>query len=277
MKKYILALLATYTLSAAMAQKDVKYPKLFYKDSKTETNEITITVDNAVSTEAETKFKLKITNKTNDYIIYKPEESKFIINGKEFNPKEKTLIIGPYESDFRVINYKNPQSNTIKNYSFVLDGLYKVIPGTKGINIPDFKLPVAQNEFNAGNFSCSMIKLSKETDATDVKFKCTYNGDKIGFITTSKVVVKMPDGNEYAVVKSSGLFSSSKPVMLMKGKDDTFILHWDRMQGGKSMDMQKVEMLIKWNDAFTEATTEKMKSETLELQFDEEMSNKQFK
>ena len=43
------------------------------------------------------------------------------------------------------------------------------------------------------------------------------------------------------------------------------------------MDMQKVEMMIKWNDAFTEASPEKMKSETLEIQFDEERSNKQFK
>ncbi len=275
MKKTMLTLVANAILVGAIAQKEVKYPKLFYKDSKIETNELTITVENAVSTELETKFKLKITNKTNDFIIYKPEESKFIINGKELQPKEKTLIIGPNESDFRTIDLKNPQSNTIKTYSFVVGGLYKVASGNAGITVPDFRLPVSQNEFKAGNFNCSLVKLSKETDATDVKFKCSYNGDKIGFVSSSKITVKMPDGNEYAVVKS-GMFSSSKPIMLMKGKDDTFTLHWDRMQG-KAMDMQKVEMMIKWHDAFTEAAAEKMKSETFELQFDEELSNKQFK
>lgn len=276
MKKVILVFLATWTFSAAIAQKEVKYPKLFYKDSKTEINGLTITIDNAVSTEVETKFKLKITNTTSDYIIYKPEESKFIINGKELKPKEKTLIIGPNESDFRVINVKNPQSNTIKSYSFVLDGLYKVSTANAGISVPDFRLPASQNEFKAASFSCSLVKLYKETDATDVKFKCAYNGDKIGFVSPAKVAVKMPDGNEYAAVKV-GLFANLKPIMLMKGQDETFNLHWDRMEGGKAMDMQKVEMMIKWNETFTEASPEKIKAETIELQFDEEVSNKQFK
>ncbi len=273
MKKIILAVvITTCTYSIAIAQKEIKYAKLYYKDSKTETNEVTITIDNAVSTEAETKLKLKITNKTNGYIIYKPEESKFIINGKEMKANEKSFNIEPNESVSRVINLKNPKSNTIKNYSFVLDGLYKVPTDNKGISVADFKLPVAQNEFKAGNFNCSLVKLYKETDATDVKFKCAYNGDKIGLVSPAKIAVKMPDGNEYAAVKV-GLFANLKPFMLMKGQDETFSLHWERMQGGKEMDMQKVEMMIKWNEAFTEAVSEKMKAETLEMQFDEETSN----
>ena len=36
------------------------YEKLYYKDITKETSDITITVDNAVSTAGETKFKLKI-------------------------------------------------------------------------------------------------------------------------------------------------------------------------------------------------------------------------
>ncbi len=55
----------------------------------------------AVSTEAGTKFKIKIQNKTNDYIIYKAEESKFVINGTEVQPKEKMLLIEPNESGSR--------------------------------------------------------------------------------------------------------------------------------------------------------------------------------
>ncbi len=273
MKKIVLALvITTCTIGTALAQKEVKYAKLYYKDSKVETTELTITIDNAVSTEGETKLKLKITNKTNDYIIYKPEESTFIINGKEMKPKEKTLIIAPNESDFRIVNMKNPKSNTIKSYSFVLDGLYKVVPESKSLAVADFRLPVSQNEFKAGNFNCSMLKLYKETDATDVKFKCAYNGEKIGFVSPAKIAVKMPDGNEYAAVKV-GLFANLKPLMLMKGEDDNFSLHWERMEGGKTMDMQKVEMMIKWNDAFIEASPEKMKSEKIEMLFDEETSN----
>ena len=39
-----------------------------------ELHDLTISLDNAVSTAGETKFKLKITNKTNDYVLYKPFE-----------------------------------------------------------------------------------------------------------------------------------------------------------------------------------------------------------
>ena len=267
MRKVLLASVALGILFTATAQEEVKYEKLYYKDSKVETNDLVITVDDAVSTAAETKFKLKITNKTADYIIYKPEESKFIINGKEFKPTEKWLIILPNESDFRVVNLKGADYNAVKNYSFVLDGLYKV-PSTKGVvTVPDFKLPPSQNDFKADNFSCTLVKLVKESDKTEVKFKCAYNGNKIGFVFPSKASVKMPDGKEYANGKSK-----SRPILLLRGESDDFILKWDRMEGGKAMDMQIVEMIIKWNETFLEADTEKMKSETIELGFDEVMS-----
>ena len=269
MKKIVATLLiGVCVINILSAQKEVKYAKLYYKDSKVETNDLTITVDNAVSTDAETKFKLKITNKTSDYIIYKPEESKFVVNGKELKPAEKWLIISPNESDFRIINLKGADYNKVKSYSFVLDGLYKVSSSAKGIVVPDFKLPPAQNEFKADNFTCTLGKLTKESDKTEVKFKCAYNGNKIGFIFPSKVSVKMPDGSERANAKSK-----AKAIMLLKGENDDISLKWERMEGGKAMDMQKVDMLIKWNDAFTEVDPEKMKSETLEMAFDEEMSN----
>lgn len=274
MKKTILILITiTSVIGTMLAQKEVQYTKLYYQDTKAENDDITITVDNAVSTEGETKLKLKIANKTNDYIIYKPEESTFVINGKEAKPKEKWLIISPNESDFRVVNLKGAQYNKVKNYSFVVAGLYKVVLNTKGVAAPDFKLPPAQNDFSAGSFNCSLKKLSKETDKTEAKFSCAYKGDKIGFVFPSKPSVKMPDGNEYASKVSSGLLSKSGPIILMKGEEDTFTLGWDRMQGGKSMDMQKVEMNVKWNDTFVEGTTQKMKSETIQLEFDEATSN----
>jgi hypothetical protein len=275
MKKTIILFTAiTSVIGTALAQKEVHYAKLYYKDTKVENPDVTITVDNAVSTEGETKMKLKITNKTNNFIIYKPEESTFVINGKESKAKEKWLIISPNESDFRIVNLKGPEYNKVKNYSFKVDGLYKVIMDKKTIAAPEFKLPPSQNDFKAGNdFSCSLKKLSKETDKTEAKFSCQYTGDKIGFVFPSKTAVKMPDGNDYASKVHSGLLSKSGPLILMKGNDDSFNLEWDRMQGGKTMDMQKVEMIIKWNDAFAEGSPEKMKSETIQLEFDETTSN----
>lgn len=260
--------IAICTLSFSFAQKEKKYAKIIYKDSKTENSELVITVDNAVSTAAETKFRLKITNKTNDYILYKPEESRFSINGKELIPEEKWLVIEPNESDWRVINMKGAQFNTVKTYTFVLDGLYKISSKTKGMPAPDFRLPATKNNFSAGNFNVTMDKLVKTTASTSVKFNVSYNGDKIGFVFPSKAGVKMPDGNEYANAKSK-----AKAIMLLKGKDDTFTLVWDKMQGGgKTMDMQFAEMFIKWNDTFAEVNPQKMKPENLEMQIDDLLS-----
>ncbi len=270
MKKIVLTLLvAVCAIGSAVAQKEKKYEKIVYKDSKTENNELIITVDNAVGLEKETKFKLLITNKTNDYVLYKPEEGRFVINGKEMVPSEKWLLISPNDNDYITINLKGGPFNSVTSYSFQLDGLYKVSSNAKGVEAPDFKLPVTKNDFTAGNFNCNLSKVSKETEKTSVKFSCTYTGDKIGFIFPSKAGVKMPDGNEYANAKSK---AKAKASFLTKGKSDDFTLVWDRMQGGKSMDMQFVEMFVKWNSTFVEVAPEKMQPQTLQFQIDETLS-----
>jgi hypothetical protein len=259
--------------NAAFSQKEVKYEKMYYKNTTIETPEATIMVDDAVSTNGETKFKIKIMNKTGDYLIYKPEESKFIIDGKEQKPKQvKWEIIGPNDHGSIVVSLPATGMNKVKSYSFSMDGIYKVAIHDNGIAAPDFKLPPSQNEFKAGSFDVSLAKLDKETDKTTVKFKCTYNGDKIGLVFPSRISVMMPDGKEYASVKHKG-----KPVFLKKGEEESFTAAWDRMAGGKEMDMQKVDMMMKWNATFTEVTPVKLKSETIMLEFDEATSNEKGK
>jgi len=255
MKKTVIALIAASAFTASYAQKEVNY-----KDTKVETDYVTIQTMGAVSNDAYTKLKIKFTNKTNDYIIYKIEESKLIINGAELTPKERWLILEPNESGARVIDFKGTQFYTAKNYSLIVDGLYKVSLTGKGITAPDFKLPASQNEFKAGNFNCTLLSSSKKTDKTVAKFKCVYNGDKVGFISPAKVAVKMPDGNEYSITNSK-----VKPTMLMKGEDDGFVLVWEKMVDGKAMDMQLVDMTILWRDAFAESAAQKLKSVSIEM------------
>ena len=257
MKKILLTFVVIIglALNSATAQKETRY-----KDAKVESDYVTIDLTDAVSNDAGTKFKLKIQNKTSDYIIYKAEESKFVINGTEVQPKEKMLIIEPNETGSRIINIKGAY-NTVKNYSFIVNGLYKVSPSGNTISAPDFKLPASQNAFTAGNFNCSMADLEKKTDKTTVKFKCVYNGDKMGFIYLSKVAVKMPDGNEYA-----STHTKTKPILFLRGDDDRFTLNWEKMKGGKEMDMQLVDMMVVWHDVFVEAPLQKIKGATVEMQ-----------
>lgn len=259
--------------SITLAQKEKKYDKLYYKNIIQDGERYSAEVDNAVSTDGETKFKLKITNKTADYLILKPEECKFIVNGKEMMPKEKWLIIKPFASDFKIINLKGPGYNSVKNYSFSTDGIYSVSPNGTVVNVNDFKLPPANNDFSAGDFKCTLDKLSKETDKTEAKFKVVYQGSKVGFINPLKAAAKMPDGNEYAAKYSTGLLGNSGPIMLMKGDNDSFTIKWERMEGGKKMDMQKVEMIVQWRETFTEAPLVKEKTTILNFEFDEATSD----
>jgi hypothetical protein len=278
MKKVVLALVVTIgSLSTVCAQKEVKYSKLYYKNTTIETNEVTISVDNAVSTDGETKFKLKITNKTADYILFKPEECKFVIGGKEMKPSEKAKTIDPNSSDWLIVNLKGTAYNSIKSYTFEIGGLYKVSTSGKGIETPDFKLPASKNDFKTGNYNLVLKKLTKESGSTEAKFDCSYNGDKVGIVFPAKMGVKMPDGNEYASVQPTGLLAKKGPILLTKGQTESFSGNWERMTGGKAMDMQKVEMNIKWNDTFTEVTPEKLKNETLNMEFDEATSNEKGK
>lgn len=274
MKKTILMLsLAIISGNVLNAQSDKKYEKLYYKNITQEGERYSVEVDNAVSTPGETKFKLKIINKTADFLILKPEECKFTINGKDMMPKEKWLIIKPFGSDFRIINLKGPGYNAVKNYSFSTDGIYTASPNGTVVKADDFKLPPSKNDFVAGDFKCNMDKLSKETDKTEAKFKVVYGGNKIGFIDPLKSAAKMPDGNEYASKYSAGLLGGSGPIMLMKGENDSFTIKWERMEGGRKMDMQKVEMIIQWRETFTESPLVKEKATTLNFEFDQAMSD----
>jgi hypothetical protein len=271
MTRTILALIAVCGLATAMTPADDSYKKVYYKDTKIETNEATIEIVDAVATEKETKFKIKVINKTDDYLVYKPEESAFILDGKEMKPKEKMLFIQPNGSASRVINITGTYTS-IRKYAYYVAGLYKASAKGEVVSAPDFKLPPSQNEFAAGSFNCSLVKLKKESDETTVKFKCRYNGNKIGIFNPKKAAVTMPTGSEYANARLK-----SEALILMKGAEDDFVLEWSRMPGGKAEDMQKVEMLIKWKDAFSETTLQPLGSHKADLEFDEALTKEKNK
>lgn len=274
MKKTILFISAVACLATNMnAQKKEKpYKEIFYKDIASEYNDYSVSTNNGVSNKEMTKFKLKIVNKTNDVLLYKPEESTFKLEGKETKPKEKQLFIYPSESDFRVVNGTGPDYLTA--YKYEIGGMYKISTSGKGIDAPEFQLPASQNEFTAGPFTCTMSSLVKESDKTEVKFECKYNGDKVGVIQPSRAAVKLPDGTEIANEKKAGLLSSNNPIILMKGKSEKVTFKWNRMEGGRAQDMQKIKLEVLFRNTFSEVDLEKMNDETINFEIDENLSKK---
>ena len=267
MKKTLLFITAFTCLYVSLeAQtKEKKYKEIAYKDIASEYGDMAVSTNNGISNKEMTKFKLKIVNKTNDILLYKPEESSFKLEGKEVKPKEKWLFIYPIESDFRVVNAMGP--DFLVPYSFVLGGVYKISTSAKGIDAPDFQLPASQNEFTAGGFNCTMSSLTKESDKTEVKFECKYMGDKVGVIQPARAAIKLPDGTEIANEKTK-----SQPIIVMKGKSEKVSFKWNRMEGGKAQDMQKIKLIILFRQTFSEVEPVKLKEETLQFVIDEALS-----
>lgn len=258
---------AVLCLLVSMTQAQKKYEKIFYVENKVETDEMTIVGKSAVSTEAFTKFNLVINNKNNeDIILYKPEESKIIANNKEYVPNEKPLKVGPADREHKVVDIKGADF-LITGYSYEISGLYKVSTTTTSIETPDFQLPPSQNEFKTGNFTCTMTELSKQTDKTVVKFNCRYAGNKTGVIHPGRAAVRLPDGDEIATAKSN-----KTPVLLQKGESEKITLVWDRMQGGKATDMQKIKMMLVWRNTFVESDAVKLDPVKLDFKIDEKKS-----
>ncbi|HEX8517644.1 MAG TPA: hypothetical protein VF868_15710 [Bacteroidia bacterium] len=262
MKKIsVFALLTVLFVTSVSAQ---EYKRVFYRDQVIDNNDLKIAVTDAVSTPSGVKFKIRIYNKTNDYIVYKPSESIFKIGGKSFNPEEKWLIIRPNDDDSKVVDLKGPNYMFPENFNFVMEGIYKFSVETKGVGAPDFILPPARNDFKAGGFDVTLAKNKKTTARTDAAFKIKYSGDKIGVFEPNKVTMKMADGKEYA-----NYHSGKKPLIFGKGEENDIAVAWKDIPN-TSGDMQKDEMTILWKDAFKEITPDKMLPLTLSVIFDEE-------
>jgi len=265
MKKAIIVFASVcLALNAAQAQK--KYDKIMYTDAVVEADEMTVTGKSAVSVSEYTKFNLKIANKSDEILIFKPSESKVKVNGKDITPNEKPLEIAPTETDNRVIDVKGTEF-MVNSYSYEISGIYKVSTTTSSIETADFQLPPSQNEFKTGGFTCNMIDLTKESAKTSVKFECRYTGSKMGVIHPGRAAVKLPDGTEIANAKSN-----QSPILVEKGESKKITLTWNRMEGGRKQDMQLIKLLIVWRNTFVEADPVKLKPVTLDFKIDETKS-----
>ena len=255
--KRLLTLIFTLTMiTTAMAKGD----KVMYKDKTIETPDVSISIENAVATEAYSKFKIRIKNKTNDVLVFKPQELVFVIDGKEYSAiQEKTLTIGPSDEGTKVVDLKGG-GFTVNNYSLKVGSIYKAKAIGSPLSVPNFKLPASANDFTIGGFKCTMKKQVRRTDVTEVSFDCNYTGSHIGFVNPGKISLKMPNGREYA-----NMHHSRHPLMLAKGETDDFALVWKKIPVSDG-DMQFVDMQILFGQAFTEASLIKLSEQVIQME-----------
>ena len=233
----------------------------YYKPVSTDIKPVKVELSDAVSKIEYVKFKMKITNTGTDYILYKPQESAFTIEGSNYLPQDKkAVLVEPMNNASRTIDAKGNGNNMhVNDFSFHVNGLYKVIP-TATTTAPNFMLPPSVNQFTAGDFTVEMLNISKKTQETAVKFKVTYIGEGMGIVDPKKLSTKIESGQLFANEKRE------KTSVLAKGESETFIalFHIE----GRIADMQFANMEIVWNDTFKQAELQKIDGSDVTLSLD---------
>lgn len=243
-----------------------QYEKVYYRDTTFETDLCKITIDNIVALPKEVKFRMNISNKTADWVLYNCEESSFVVNGTKLAPKEKYVLIPPFDSKKKVMQGLGSNLNAARSFEFYCDG-FKKVSLNAALKAPEFRLPASVNEFSVGDFKVTLANVSKTTAKTDVKYNVTYSGEGLGFVSPAKVSVKMPDGNSYVSAKSK-----ADVIAIKKGETESFVASWERFEGGSKMDMQLVEMLLQFENVFQTSSQEKVPVSTVTLTWNDALT-----
>jgi hypothetical protein len=265
----VLGLVALIQLPSFAQDKKKVSPKHinYFKDASTQTKEVKIEGGDAVAMMEFVKFKLKLTNQTNDYILYKPQESLFKLEGTDFIPQDKkTIFIQPLDKESKVIDMKAPAKNAhVDAFQYKIDGFYRIPVDVTGIQTPNFKLPPTTNSFTTGNFQMELVNLKKETGETAAKFKLTYIGDGVGLVDPKKISATGKNHKNQSETTAAN-DKKSGGIILYKGESDTFTATFH--MEGKLVDMQLGTMEIIWNDTFKESKLVKLDGTVLDFVLD---------
>lgn len=247
-----LLILNTFLFAQINNDNNPKHTNFYTIPEPIKNSDVTITFADAVAKMDYVKLKIKITNNTSDYIVFKPTECVFTVDGKEYTPEKGMIIIKPYDGASKVLEIKGGNNFHRDLFTLKVAGLYKV-PANGDIQpAVDFILPVASNSFDAGVFKCSMTNVKKETQETAVKFDVVYNGDNFGIIEPSKPSVKIANKNNPQDIQEFATANiKAKPIVLQKGENDKFTIIFN--VPGKFSDMQFAKMIVLWKNTFMDS------------------------
>jgi hypothetical protein len=239
-----LVLLIGFNSFSQKEQKMDEKIKFIYKNTFVETDDYKLYITDAVATHAYTKFKFKVFNKTNDFLLIKVTDLFFTSEGKNLVCSEKKdMMISPNDEASKTIDFKGDDFR-IDNFVIDIKAIYKASSAGKTLAMKNFVIPASTNQFDMGGLTCVMIDSKIKTDRSSAKFECAYNGDAAAIIDPYKCAAIMDNGKENANNKKYA------PVLLSKGGKEDFFVMFDEVQGAG--DMQKKGFTIKWNDSFKE-------------------------
>lgn len=225
------------------------------------TNDVSVIVKDPIARMDQAKFRAKVVNNTEDFILWDLSKASFDIAGQKLSTtKSKTMVIKPFKDESKTLEVRGSDLH-VDSYSATF-GEFKRIPLKGDVQkADDFALPASQNSFSTGPFTCNMTSISKKTDLTAVKFECTYKGGAFGIIDPSKVAVRMSNGQEFA-----NSLRKEKTHLLERGEKKKFTLFFE--VPAKVEDMQFANMEVVWNACFVESKAVPSEVPGVKFEFD---------
>lgn len=264
MKHLTFTLIATFLFStiSLMAQ-DPKHSNWYKSVDPIETDEYKFSIEDMVSKMDYSKFGFKLKNNTNDFILLRKGESSFAIDGKDYNEKDKEIVIKPNKTKSGTFKVSGETNYHVDNYTFTLDGILLLPVEGKVHEAPNFDLPASTNEIKFGDFKVKLKKLKKETQETIAAFEVTYLGKDYAIIDPSKLAVTMPDVGDSEFANDA---KGASAKLLRKGKKMNFkaVFHIP----AKYKDMQFANMEILWRDMFQSSKPKALKGGKMDLELD---------
>lgn len=230
-----------------------------YKETSFETDDYKIYIEDAINVNAFSKFKIRVFNKTNDYLVLKPADIAFKIGNQTIFGKDKQLVIPPNEEASKVIDVKGKGLQEEK-YTIEIKNIYKVSNAGVAVKTEDLAVPVNQKEFTNGPFKCVIKRNDLQTNKTLLRIECTYTGDAVGILAPNKAIAVMPKGQE------NQNSYRNKNNLMEKGKPEDFLIDIREMKGAG--DMQKDAWKIVWGETFKESKMEPAAGGTIPMEID---------
>lgn len=219
------------------AQEDNSF--FIYKNTSIETADYQIYIEDAVSKSEYIKFKVRITNKTNDYLIYQPSEVIFNVGSQKLTSDDRQFMIAPGKEEWRIINVIGKGLLEPKYYIDI--NILKIsISQATLVTAENFYIPTKINSFKIGDFECRVDRLDIKKKKSRLKFICLYKGEGIGIVETNKCTAVFPKGDK---VQNKW----DRVFLFEKDKWDAFIVDVYDVPNGCNMEES---FSIAWNDTF---------------------------
>ena len=239
-----------FLYSTTLFAQEVKgYERIYYIEPESiSQDDIEYSFRNSVAQFDHCKTAFTIMNNSNDFILYKSDESKFKYTFGEKHPTVKPFYVEPGKKKTKTLQVQGAEQYLQGAFDIELGGLYRIPMDGKTIAAPDFKLPAATNSIKMDCFKVTLKKYSASTKEAKAIFDVTYTGNDVGILHPANLSVTAQRKKSNEMVTYANDNKKSKPIIVHKGETVkiTAVFHIP----GKIVDMQFADMTILWNDTF---------------------------